>query len=136
MNEPTRAARIPVVALPTIEVTSVLQQYDGPLLVTASVGGEPCIMRWADQDDKTTRWVVARTSDEDVRDLRTRKLSLLQLLSRPGDDLLVIDLSGDSMGSGGVLAAWALRPGDLDPDYLPESNSFLIAELEAPVNEQ
>lgn len=98
-----------------------LEEFDGPILseLRAEKGGL-YLEKWCAHDGGTVRTLVVRTEQRAIAEYLAGRMSMLNLLTIPSDDVgFIVDRVGDT-----IQAVYMIRVSILPPKYLPRSVAY------------
>ena len=96
--------------------------HEGPLLshfIDENNPHEHYLYKWADSDDSCNRWLVAKLSEEMLKDFFNKKISLRQIITQNAF-VYLLDLDNDLTEK----AITIVNTADLLEAYLPTQNAF------------
>jgi len=107
------------------DADAVLYEFDGPKIFLAKDGdGGLVLVYWSDEDDETTRYVIAPTSDRIVESLRKGETSVYDALNQPR--CWIYDIGRQ----GGPPRCRLVDFEDVPKDALPSRGTMLWPSLE------
>ena len=98
--------------------------HEGPLLshfIDENNPHEHYLYKWADSDDSCNRWLIAKLSEEMLKDFFNKKISLRQIITQNAF-VYLLDLDNDLTEK----AITIVNTADLPETYLPTQNAFLM----------
>ena len=96
--------------------------HEGPLLshfIDKNNPHEHYLYKWVDSDETFNRWMIAKLSEESLKDFFNKKINLRQIITQNAF-VYLLDLDND-LAERTILI---LNTNDLPEDYLPTQNAF------------
>lgn len=104
---------------------------DGPLLSHyMSEHGDHYLTYWVDADEKYNRWIIIRTSLNEIRRYTDKQTTLYQVITNPADNILWVTDIDDNLQQHNTQI---LTPQEFPEDYLPEQSALYEFETDDPL---
>lgn len=104
---------------------------DGPLLSHyMSEHGDHYLTYWVDADEISNRWIIIRTSLDEIRRYVDKQITLYQVIANPADNIMWVADVDDALQ---LHNTQIITPNELPAAYLPEQNALYEFETDDPM---